>query len=99
LWKNKNTNMAGSWNLKCTFYFMKTAHEPLYLDKWSFVQWKIMDIPTSFTWIVIFFDRAFEYGGGLNFEVMLGQTLYHFLHNFCNFVKCHTFANCLPCNY
>jgi hypothetical protein len=46
--KTKNTNMAGGWYLKLTFCFMVTTHEPLHLDKRSFVQWKIVDIPTSF---------------------------------------------------
>jgi hypothetical protein len=32
-----------------------------------------MDKPTSFSWIIILFDRAFEYGGGLHFVVMLEQ--------------------------
>jgi hypothetical protein len=36
-------------------------HESLHLDKWSFVQWKIMDIPESFIGIIIFFAGAFEY--------------------------------------
>jgi hypothetical protein len=34
----KNTNMAGGCNLKFTFYFMETTHEPLQSDKWSFMQ-------------------------------------------------------------
>jgi hypothetical protein len=44
----KNTSMAGGWKLKLTFYFMKTTHEPLYLDKWSFVHWKIMGTQALF---------------------------------------------------
>jgi hypothetical protein len=35
--KPKNRNMAGFWMLKFTFHFRKTIHEPLHLDKWSFV--------------------------------------------------------------
>jgi hypothetical protein len=31
--KIKNTNMAGGWKLKRTFYFMETTQEPLQLDK------------------------------------------------------------------
>jgi hypothetical protein len=46
---------------------MGRTHEALHIDKWSFVHWKIMDIPTSFIWIIIFFDGAFEYGGGSKF--------------------------------
>jgi hypothetical protein len=66
LWKAKNMNMAGSWKLKFTFYFMERTHEPLLLqsDKLSYVQWKIMHIPTSFIWLIIVFGEAFEYRGG-----------------------------------
>jgi hypothetical protein len=59
LLESKNTNMAGGWMLKFTSYFMERTKEPLQLDKWSFVHWKIMDIPTNFIWIIIFFDSAF----------------------------------------
>jgi hypothetical protein len=38
---------------------METTHEPLRLGKWSLVQWKIMDVPTSFIWIIILFDKGF----------------------------------------
>jgi hypothetical protein len=34
---------------------MATTHEPLHLNKQNFVQWKIMDMPTSVTWVIIFF--------------------------------------------
>jgi hypothetical protein len=44
--------------------FMKTTHELLHLDKLNLVQWKIIDIPTSFIWINIFLGRPFEYGDG-----------------------------------
>jgi hypothetical protein len=57
--KTRNTNMAGGWNLKYIFYVMERTREPLHLDKWSFVHWKIMDTPTSFICIIIFFDVAF----------------------------------------
>jgi hypothetical protein len=40
--------MAESWYLKLTFCFKATTHEPLHLNKWRFVEWKIVDIPTSF---------------------------------------------------
>jgi hypothetical protein len=57
--ETKITNMAGGWKVKYTFYFIERSHEPLYVDQLSFVQSKIMDIPTSFTLIIIFFDVAF----------------------------------------
>jgi hypothetical protein len=61
LLESKNMNMACSWMLKFTFYFMDRTREPLRLDKWSFVHWRIMDIhvPTSFILIVIFLWRSF----------------------------------------
>jgi hypothetical protein len=58
----KNTKMAVCSKLYFIFYFMERTHEPLHLEKWSFVRWKILDIRTV-TWIIIFFDGAFEYGG------------------------------------
>jgi hypothetical protein len=42
---------------------MDRTPETLHLVKWSFVHLKIMDIPTSFIWVIIFFKGAFEYGG------------------------------------
>jgi len=51
---------------------MERTHEPLHLDVWSSVHWKIMDIPTSFIWIIIFFDGDFEYGGGSTFWGYVG---------------------------
>jgi len=49
---------------------MATTHEPLHLDKRSFVQWKIVDIPTSFILIIIFFNGPFEYGDGGIFKLL-----------------------------
>jgi hypothetical protein len=60
--KTKNANMAGGWNLKLTFWFMETTHTPLHLEKLSLVQWKIMDRPTCFISIIVFFNGPFEYG-------------------------------------
>jgi hypothetical protein len=59
--------MAGSWKSKFTLCFMETTYEALHLDKWSSAHWKVMDIPTSSIWIIIFFDRAFKYGDGAKF--------------------------------
>jgi hypothetical protein len=53
------------------------------------------------TWkfyFIIFFDRAFECGGGSDFEVMLWHTLNHSLE-FCNFRQCYTFLNYLTYYY
>jgi hypothetical protein len=67
-------NMAGGYMLKFTFYFTEGTHEPLHLesDKLSFVHWKIMDVPRSFIWIIIFFDGAFEWGGISNLRGYVG---------------------------
>jgi hypothetical protein len=46
--------MPGGWYLKLTFCFMVTTHESLHLDEQSFEQWKMVDIPTSSIWIIIF---------------------------------------------
>jgi hypothetical protein len=51
---------------------METTHELMHLDKWSFVQWKVMDITASFVWIFIFFHGAFEYGDGAKFWGYVG---------------------------
>jgi hypothetical protein len=46
-----------------------------------------MDLPTSFIWIIIFFDGNFEYGGGSIFwgyAVTNAELLYA---EFCNFMQ------------
>jgi hypothetical protein len=43
---------------------MKITNELLHLYKQSLVQWKFMDIPTSFIWIIVFFDGGSESDGG-----------------------------------
>jgi hypothetical protein len=59
---------------------MERTNELLHYDKLSCVHRKIMDIPTSFIWIIILFDGAFEYGAVFrNYEVKLGQTLNYFV--------------------
>jgi hypothetical protein len=93
LGKTKNTNMAGNWNVKLTFYFIEVAHEPLYLDKLSLVQRKIMDIPTSFIWTIIFVGGAFKYGGGSKFWGYVGKNAEPLCVVSCNFVHCHAFLN------
>jgi hypothetical protein len=49
---------------------MATTHEPLHLHKWSFVQWKVVDITIIFIWITIFFNGPFEYGDGEIFKLL-----------------------------
>jgi hypothetical protein len=53
---------------------MERTHEPLHLDKLSFVHCKIMDIPTSFLFIVLF-DGAFNMSVFRIYEVKLRKTL------------------------
>jgi hypothetical protein len=94
LLETENMNTAGSWNLKFIFHLMETTDELLHLDKWSFVQWKITDMPTSFIWSSIFFDRAFEYGGVSKFWGYVPKNSGPLCVEFCNFVHCHTFVKC-----
>jgi hypothetical protein len=42
---------------------METMHEPLHLDKLSFVQGKLMDMP----YLQILLDEAFKHSGGAKF--------------------------------
>jgi hypothetical protein len=57
---------------------MQTTREKLCLDKRSLVQLKMVDMPTSTTWIVIFSDGAFEYGDRRIFKILRWmQNLYH----------------------
>jgi hypothetical protein len=72
---------------------MDRTHDPLHLAKWSFVHWKMMDIHTSFIWIIIFFDGAFECGGDLTFWGYVGTNAEILFVEFCNFVPCHTFIS------
>jgi hypothetical protein len=51
---------------------METTRETLHSDEWSLVQWNIMNIPTSFIWIIILFDEAFKYDEGVNFWGYVG---------------------------
>jgi hypothetical protein len=46
--RNEKYELVGSWYLKLTFCFMATTYETLHLNEQSFVQWKIVDIHTSF---------------------------------------------------
>jgi hypothetical protein len=46
---------------------MDKTYEPLHSDKWSFVQWNIMDIPTRIIWIFFSFNEALKYGDGAKF--------------------------------
>jgi hypothetical protein len=71
---------------------MDTVHEPLHLDKWSLVQWEIMDLPTSLIWIVILFDEIFKQGDGAKYWAYVETNSEPLCVEFCNFVQCHTFV-------
>jgi hypothetical protein len=58
---------------------MDTTHELFHLDEWRLVLTEVMYIPKSFIWIIILFEKAFTCGHGVNFEVMLAQTLNHYM--------------------
>jgi hypothetical protein len=51
-------------NVNIHILFYEISHEPLNLNKRSLVQLNIMDVHTSFIWIVIFFEEAFKRGDG-----------------------------------
>jgi hypothetical protein len=70
---------------------MRTTHESLYLDKRSFVHLKEMDIPSSFTWIIIFFDVAVD---GSKFLGCVGTNAEPVCVVFCRFVQRHVFLKC-----
>jgi hypothetical protein len=76
------------------FYFMERTHEPLHLDRLSSVHWKIMDITTSFIWIIIFFNRVFN---NLKLWGYVGTNTGLLYVEFCNFVQCHIFVSSLSC--
>jgi hypothetical protein len=80
--------MAGGLKLKFIFYFMATTYEPLNADKWSFVEWKIVDVPTSFVWNIIFFNGAFQYGRDSNLWGYVGTNTEPLCLEFCNFKAC-----------
>jgi hypothetical protein len=71
--KQKNTNMAASWMLQFIVCFVETTHEPLHLDKWTFVLQKIMDMPTSLILIIILFEAVFKYDDGAKFWGYVGK--------------------------
>jgi hypothetical protein len=69
--ETKNTKMASCWKLKWrTYCLMETTHEPLQVDKRNSLQWKIVDMPTSFIWAIVFFIGSFEYGDGRIFKLL-----------------------------
>jgi hypothetical protein len=47
--------MAGGWNFKYIFYCMERTYEPLHLDTWSFVHWKILDI----AYVQVYLSKVF----------------------------------------
>jgi hypothetical protein len=54
-----------------------------------------MDIPTSFTWIIILFDAVFKYGDGAKIWGYVVINAEQLCAEFCNFVQCHIFVNYL----
>jgi hypothetical protein len=78
--------MAGGWYLKLPFTFILATNEPLHLDERSFVQWKIVDITTSFIWITVFSNGPFEYGDGRIFKLLRWMhNLHHSMWDYNNF--------------
>jgi hypothetical protein len=60
---------------------MEITHEMLHLENRKFGTATDHYTPTSFIWIIIFFYGAFEYGNGVKFWDLLGQTLNPFVYN------------------
>jgi hypothetical protein len=69
---------------------METNHEPLHLDKSSFIHWKIMGTPASFILNIIFFGAAFKYGGGWKFWGYVVINTKPLCVELCNLVQFHT---------
>jgi hypothetical protein len=92
--ESKNANVAGGWTLKFTFYFVEKTHEPLHLRHTKLcTTLKIMDTPTGFIWIIISFDRPFEYSGISIFWGYVGTDVELRCLEFCNFVQCRIFVS------
>jgi hypothetical protein len=66
---------------------METTYEPLHLDKWSLMQLEIMDIPTSFIWIITFFIETFEHGNDANLWGCVGSSAQPLSVEFCNYLQ------------
>jgi hypothetical protein len=56
-----------------------------------------MDMPTRFILIIIFFNRAFEYGGISKLWGYVGTNTKLLCAEFCNYVQCHIFVSYLSC--
>jgi hypothetical protein len=61
--------MAYRWNLKITF--MEITRKLLQLDKRSLLQWKIMNVSTSFICVIILFNRPLEYDDCTIFKLLM----------------------------
>jgi hypothetical protein len=66
---------------------------------------KVMDITTSFIWIIALFDKAFNCADGVKFWGYVGTNAEPLCVEFSNFVQCHmavnylTFCLCVGVNY
>jgi hypothetical protein len=86
---------TGCWKLKFIFCFMETSHEPVHLGDWSFVQWRIMSLPTGFIWIIILFDEALKCGDCATFWGYSRTNAETFRVELCSFVQWNLFVNCV----
>jgi hypothetical protein len=68
------------------FCFLITTREPLNIDIRSLVQQKIMDISTSFIWVVGLFHKVSKYGDGGTCWGFDGTNAEPLCAEFCNFV-------------
>jgi hypothetical protein len=90
LWETKKTNLEVLWKLKLIFYLMETTHEQLHLllDKWSLVQWKIIDIPINCIWTIAY---------GAKFWGFVGTNAEPLCAELCNFMQFCIFIHNLTC--
>jgi hypothetical protein len=72
---------------------MEITHEPLHLLlQINFGTVNVVDIPTSFIWIIMF-DEAFKYGDGAKIRDYIGTNAEPFSVELCNFVPCRISEN------
>jgi hypothetical protein len=89
LLKNQEYVRRGRLNFKIYILF----YEPLHLDRWSLVLWKVADIPRSFIWIIILFYGAPKCGDSAKFWCYVRTNTEPLCVEFCNSLQCRIFVN------
>jgi hypothetical protein len=89
-------NVEGGWNLIFIYCSMETDHEQLDLkttDVWHSKNHE----HKRFTWRIILFGGIFKYVDGAKFRGYVVTNAERLCVEFCNFVQCYIFVNCLTC--